>query len=346
MEKLRKDIVGYCGGIPLVITVLGGLLAAKQWEEWEVVLKHVIPVLHEQQDHSQVEETLDLRSMGHRKLTCVDAVFILTFTACGFTTCCGLTCHDMFARFHSGLCRSELGDKVRLPNVFKKMVQLRHLYLPYVYSVSEMLELDNLRYLQTLVNVKPKTIQISKDFKLDHLRVLVLRNNSVSLATDVIEIVSGCPSIDKLNLCYPIEKLPGAGKFSSKLDKLTLERTNLEEDPMTTLEKLDNLKILRRLESAFEGTKMVCSKGGFPQLRSLVLSLLPNLEEWTVEEGTMPNLCRLEIESCKKLQKIPNGLKSITSLQKLEIKESKFMQKSFIDSLDIIQRVPPIVIQD
>lgn len=292
-------------------------------------------------------QTLDLRSLGHHKLTCTDAVFILMFTACGFTTCCGLTCHEMFAKLHRGLCQSDLGEEVRLPNVFKKMEQLRHLYLPYEYSVSEKLELGNLCYLQTLVNVKPKTIQISTDFKLDHLRVLVLRNNSVSQATEVTEIVSRCPYIDKLNLCYSIEKLPGAGQFSPNLAKLTLKSTNLEEDPMTTLEKLANLKILRLLECAFKGKKMVCSNResnrGFPHLQSLILSELHKLEEWTVEEGAMPNLCRLEIKKCSELQKIPNGLKSITSLRELEINA---MPKSFIDSLDIIQHVPSIVIQD
>ena len=84
---------------------------------------------------------------------------------------------------------------------------------------------------------------------------------------------------------------------------------------------------------------MVCSKGGFPQLRSLVLFELDDLEEWTVGERTMPNLRRLEIKKCKDLQKIPNGLKYITSLEELEIKA---MPKPFTDSLDIIQHMPPV----
>ena len=36
---------------------------------------------------------------------------------------------------------------MRVPNVFKNMKQLRHLYLPIYYMVSEKLELANLCYL-------------------------------------------------------------------------------------------------------------------------------------------------------------------------------------------------------
>ena len=42
MEKLRKDMIEYCGGLPLAITILGGLLAAKQTQEdQENVLRYV-----------------------------------------------------------------------------------------------------------------------------------------------------------------------------------------------------------------------------------------------------------------------------------------------------------------
>ncbi|KAM3743152.1 hypothetical protein ACB098_07G123000 [Castanea mollissima] len=47
MEKFGKEMIGYCGGLPLAITVLGGLLAAKQTlEEWEDVLRHTKSYLH------------------------------------------------------------------------------------------------------------------------------------------------------------------------------------------------------------------------------------------------------------------------------------------------------------
>ena len=76
---------------------------------------------------------------------------------------------------------------------------------------------------------------------------------------------------------------------------------------------------------------MVCSESGFPLLQSILLSNLYYLEEWRVEQGVMPSLFCLEIEFCGSLKTIPDGLRFVTTLQKLEIKS---MQKSFKDKLD------------
>ena len=49
--ELGKKMIEYCGGLPLAITVLGGLLATKQtWEEWDDVHKHVKSYLYEEQN--------------------------------------------------------------------------------------------------------------------------------------------------------------------------------------------------------------------------------------------------------------------------------------------------------
>ena len=113
-------------------------------------------------------------------------------------------------------------------------------------------------------------------------------------------LISRCPLIEKLHLYKHLKKLPEAHQFSLNLAKLTLSGTKLEEDPMVTLEKLPNLKILcfrRVLEKStdsnhqyfgrgsFNGKNMVCSESGFPLLQSLLLSNLYHLEEWSVESG-------------------------------------------------------------
>ena len=243
----------------------------------------------------------------------------------------------------------EYGMKV--PNVFKNMKQLRHLYLPIYYQVSEKLELSNLHYLQTLVNVIPESIHIPSSFIFNRLRSLRTTTflNEWEWDSDVVQVVSSCPDIYKLNLHRLIKKLPKAHQFSPNLAKLTLWRTGLEEDPMATLEKLSNLKILRLLFNSFLGKNMVCSQRGFPLLQSLVLSELRYLEEWKVYEGAAPNLLHLEIRECWCLMTIPDGLSSITTLQKLEIHD---MPKSFKDGLDKggpdfykVQHVPSLVFQ-
>uniref|UniRef100_A0A7N2N247 Uncharacterized protein n=1 Tax=Quercus lobata TaxID=97700 RepID=A0A7N2N247_QUELO len=215
---------------------------------------------------------------------------------------------------------------------------------PYLsYRVCCKLELGNLNYLQTLVNVRPKTIQIPTWFKFNLLQVLKVRNKKG--AQDAIQmLISRCPLIEKLHLYGHLKKLPEAHQFSPNLAKLTLSGTKLEEDPMETLKKLPNLKILcfrqafekiSKYESvgraSFNGKNMVCSKGGFPLLQYLFLGTLYYLEEWRVEEGAMPSLCRLEIEFCSRLKMIPDGLRFIATLQELKIID---MPKPFIDSLN------------
>ena len=51
VEKFGKRMIGYCGGLPLAIIVLGGLLAAKQTQdEWGDVLGRIESYHHVQQN--------------------------------------------------------------------------------------------------------------------------------------------------------------------------------------------------------------------------------------------------------------------------------------------------------
>ena len=163
-------------------------------------------------------------------------------------------------------------------------------------------------------------------------------------------LISRCPNIEKLNLYYRIKKLPEAHQFSPNLAKLTLRKTFLEEDPMPTLEKLPNLKILRLIRSYGVVKNMACSEGGFPLLQYLLLEKLYYLEEWGVEEGAMPSLYHLTIDYCGELKAIPDGLRFVTTLQELEIKD---LTKSFKDRLDEggldfdkVKHVPSLVFQN
>ena len=118
-----------------------------------------------------------------------------------------------------------------------------NIFIYLSYRVCCKLELGNLSYLQTLVNVQPKTIQIPIWFKFNLLQVLKVRIKKG--AQDAIQmLISRCPLIEKLHLYKHLKKLPEAHQFSPNLAKLTLSGTKLEEDPMVTLEKLPNLKIL------------------------------------------------------------------------------------------------------
>ena len=91
--------------------------------------------------------------------------------------------------------------------------------------------------------------------------------------------------------------------YPENLMKLTLQNCDLEEDPMLTLKKLPNLRILKLMGNSC-GSKMVCSFGGFFQLEVLGLHWLKKLEELKVEEGALPKLRTLQIRG-RKMKKVP-----------------------------------------
>ncbi|XP_058114532.1 putative disease resistance protein At1g59780 [Magnolia sinica] len=122
--------------------------------------------------------------------------------------------------------------------------------------------------------------------------------------------------LSKLYLGGKLETLP---EFPTNLTILTLQYSRLKEDPMATLEKLKSLRILRLLNCSHIRKIMYCSAQGFPRLESLYLHDLDELEEWKVEKRAMPSLLHLCIHACKKLQKLPAGLRYVTTLKKLDL---------------------------
>ncbi|CAN6853633.1 unnamed protein product [Brassica oleracea] len=128
-----------------------------------------------------------------------------------------------------------------------------------------------------------------------------------------------CIHLKKLKLYIYMPKFPDEQQFPFHLTTISLTECCLKEDPMPVLEKLLHLKEVSLLYRSFRGRRMVCSRGGFPQLQMLRIRKLEELEDWIVEEGSMPFLYTLEIDACKKLKEIPEGLRFITSLEDLSV---------------------------
>ncbi|CAK9184479.1 unnamed protein product [Ilex paraguariensis] len=143
----------------------------------------------------------------------------------------------------------------------------------------------------------------------------------------------GCPELHKLLIKGTIGKLPEHTHLSSSLTQLSLYRSELEEDPMATLEKLPNFNLLELVTDIFAGEEIVCSAKGFPQLKRLVLINLSNLQKWRMDKGAMPNLSTLTIFSCARLQRLPEGLKFVTNLQVLTIGN---MPNEFTEKIRIV----------
>ncbi|XVF78631.1 hypothetical protein PTKIN_Ptkin14bG0150500 [Pterospermum kingtungense] len=276
--------------------------------------------------------------------------------------------------------KAEFSESIHVPNVIWRLEQLRHLCLPEKCKSNTKLKLGTLRNLQTLVNFNTKYCNLKDLLHLTNLRELEIRwhfnienfeeelekspilgskclhSLSISYYTEGIDprhlahLLSSCSCICKLSLEVDIGKLPEYHCFSVDITYIYLSHSNLDEDPMPTIEKLPNLRILQIGVLAFTGKKMICSAGGFPRLDSLTLQGLVYLEKLQVDERAMPVLRRLEIVSCRNMKMVPDGLSFITTLQELSIKR---MPKAFKDKLveggedsNKFQHVPSITFQD
>jgi hypothetical protein len=150
--------------------------------------------------------------------------------------------------------------------------------------------------------------------------------------------------LKKLSLGVHLSKIPDQHQLPPHIAHIYLLFCHMEEDPMPILEKLLHLKSVELRRKAFIGRRMVCSKGGFPQLRALQISEQSELEEWIVEEGSMPCLRDLIIHSCEKLEELPDGLKYVTSLKELKIEGMKREWKEKLVGEDYykVQHIPDV----
>ncbi|XP_020410057.1 putative inactive disease susceptibility protein LOV1 isoform X3 [Prunus persica] len=237
-----------------------------------------------------------------------------------------------------------------IPNVIKKMKQLRHLYLPWNYRAKGKVELSTLGHLQTLHNLSSEYCDLkdvgrltnlrklkirvlgslqnleeilkSTSSTLNRIRSLIVKNDTNSGEEQAMQIVSSCPGIYKLTLDGPIAELPKELHNYPNLTKLVLWSCGLKEDQMGILEKLPNLTNLKLFEKPFEeNTKiLVFSRGGFPSLEFLHVSRMDQITELRVEKGAMPRLCQLCIQFCSGLTTLPDGLRYLIYLKELTIR--------------------------
>ncbi|KAG7591239.1 P-loop containing nucleoside triphosphate hydrolase [Arabidopsis thaliana x Arabidopsis arenosa] len=246
--------------------------------------------------------------------------------------------------------RVDVASPVHVPNVLKEMQELRYLLLPvsmhdktklelgdlvnleYLWrfstkhsSVTDLLCMTKLRELNVFITGGCTSETLSSSLhQLRDLEVLSLHDRQEThVAYHRGEIVPDCTHLKDLVLAMHMPRFPDQYRFPPYLAHIWLMHCSMEEDPMPILDKLLYLKSLVLTCGAFVGNRMVCSKGGFPQLCALKLSEHEELEEWIVEEGSMPCLRTLTIDKCRKLKELPEGIKYIISLKELKIKGMK-----------------------
>lgn len=220
------------------------------------------------------------------------------------------------------------------------MRELRYLALPRGMLNYNKLRLSNLVNLEVLKNFSTKSCSLMDLQGMAKLRTFeIFFDHGMSVET-LFSSISGlrhpttltiidrrsiirkgfvfyCSPLNKLELNMYIPQLPEEQNFPSHLTIIILTECCSEKDPMPILETFPQLKEVTLRVQAFSVKRMVCSRGGFPQLHKLELFELLDWEEWIVEEDSMPLLHTLNIMGCGMLKELPDGLRFITSLKEL-----------------------------
>ncbi|XP_050260043.1 putative disease resistance protein At1g58400 [Quercus robur] len=248
MERLGKEMVKDCGGIPSAIFVLQRNLATKTSEEWRDQVRHV-----------PIKEDLQV-------------IKVLALSYYDLPSCLK-QCFLYLGHFPKGF---------EIPAKELIRMWMAESFIPEIQHERERENTMEMRGEFFFKGTSSKR-ELPKDIGcLIHLRFLSLKMSNIYNMPSSVGNLRCLQTLD-LRSCTNGFRVPNVFKKRKKSRHLYLP-INYREDPMPILGKLRKLKILRLLLNSFEGKQMTCNKNGFPHLRSLVLSGLTNLEEWVVEE--------------------------------------------------------------
>nr|XP_010907229.1 LOW QUALITY PROTEIN: probable disease resistance RPP8-like protein 2 [Elaeis guineensis] len=209
-----------------------------------------------------------------------------------------------------------------LPKSFWKIRALRHIYI-HAYTFLSAPIVGDHSDLQTLKIEGYPCLETRYKVKMDRLVSLTL--NFYPIPGDIL--FARAPNLHHLRslrlhgrvLFKQRQQLPDSTQFPPNLTELVVSHSELEQDPMSVLEKLPNIRLLELALIEISGEIMSCSAGGFPRLQHLTLDEVFDLKEWRVEVGAMPRLTHLTIANCKKLEMLPDALQRMTALRELKL---------------------------
>ncbi|RWR95032.1 disease resistance protein RPM1-like protein [Cinnamomum micranthum f. kanehirae] len=179
-------------------------------------------------------------------------------------------------------------------------------------TISELGKLTQLRRLG-VVGVKKKYGRnlCASIANMKNLLSFSVRSAVADELLDLEHLETPPPGLRGLFLGGCLKKLPQWIFELQNLARLTLGWSKFEEDPFPLLSSLPALVELKIIE-AYSGGVLSCgeySKGrrGFPNLKSLCLRGLPQLESIDVTGGALASLVKLEIGCCGALKMLPPG---------------------------------------
>ncbi|CAI9105460.1 OLC1v1004388C1 [Oldenlandia corymbosa var. corymbosa] len=130
--------------------------------------------------------------------------------------------------------------------------------------------------------------------------------------------------LESLDMSFHEKRIPRNFKFDislpDNLRKVTLSRIPLPWTNLSTIGQLQNLKVLKLIYISFEGEEWQMKDGEFSNLEILKLSSW-ELVRWTACEDQFAWLTKLELEGCRRLEKMPGCLPSTETLETIEVSD-------------------------
>ncbi|KAJ0986952.1 hypothetical protein J5N97_005308 [Dioscorea zingiberensis] len=211
---------------------------------------------------------------------------------------------------------------VTVPQGIGNLKELQKLsYMEASQSKHILRELGNLTQLKRLGIVNLKTEDgaelCASLAKLSHLQSLSVASMSMDELLDIQSLSSPPPTLQRLYLRGPLQTLPHWIGALKNLVRMRLRWSRLQEDSVMVLQALPNLVELT-LICSYDGTILCSQKGGFQKLKIFDLEQLDNLKQVMVE-GAMPNLRKMYIRSCMKLEMVPLGIEGLANLSELHL---------------------------
>ncbi|VVA21047.1 PREDICTED: disease resistance [Prunus dulcis] len=205
---------------------------------------------------------------------------------------------------------------VKIPSSISKMKKLQ--YLGCIKSEGNIIRLiGNMTQLKALgiTNVKERD---EEDLcaSIQEMKVLSKLGLWVADGEDFLRVdalSSPPPFLDTLTLSGKLEKVPHWVCSLHSLIYLRMGGSRLEEEVLPHIEALPSLRLLC-LDNSYVG-KELCFSSGFVKLTYMALVNFSLVNKITIEEGVMPNLDFLIINTCLSLERLPLGIEHLTKLQ-------------------------------
>ena len=89
---------------------------------------------------------------------------------------------------------------------------------------------------------------------------------------------------------------------------------------------MSNLLSLSILNNAYEGESLHFHDGGFPNLKELFITELPNLNSIVIEKGALHSLKKFELSCIPNLETLPAGIQYLKNLEVLNVWDVPFAE--------------------